>query len=193
MNDILPSAERRRDKENEGPSINASISDQIDDDDDAPLLEDEEIEKENDMLIDRIKTRKWWFWAEIVFFFWAFCDYPSTFVMQKYTLDQITLKNWQYDLDHNITHSFDIFNSSISENTCVVNTSSDAYMFSQRNQMMASHFLMVRMSIWIIPAMISNIIFGSISDSYGRRWVFFPPLLGSFCCSTVLTFITFYK
>ena len=172
-------------------SNTSSISSEVINDDEPLILNETRVE--NEEVQNKVKGRHRFFFAEITFFFFSFCTFPNDFITQKYCLDQITLKNWQYDLDHNITHNFDILNSSTITNSCAVNTSSDIYQFTERNQLEASHFLMIRTSFWIIPAMVSNIVLGALSDDYGRRWVFIPPLLGSFSWSFVLCVITFLK
>ena len=133
-----------------------------------------------------------WFWAELVLFLYMFCDFPVTFVNQKYVLEWITVYSWNQDLLHNITHDFNVTNGD-TISTCIINTSSPEFAFNQRNQKMTSYFGMLRMAVWVFPAMFSTLVLGSVSDRHGRKWAFIPPILGNFVTTFAVIFLIHFK
>ncbi|ESN98126.1 hypothetical protein HELRODRAFT_177365 [Helobdella robusta] len=133
------------------------------------------------------------FWAEIVMFMYAFCDFPSNLVSQKYTLDWIARYNWNQDTLNNVTHNFSLFDNTSDVDPCRSNSSSPEYAFNQRNQWMTSYYFILRTIVWVAPAIVSNLVLGSASDKLGRKWVFVPPVLGGFVMSVALIFITYFK
>lgn len=99
--------------------------------------------------------------------------YMAAYVTSYYTFAQYVYAKVQKDIFPDVTS----FNAS---GVCTVNTSSEDYVKQTKVQQTAATWNLYYSLAAGIPAIFSNIILGSSTDKFGRKFLFFLPCFGTF-------------
>lgn len=99
--------------------------------------------------------------------------YMAAYITSYFTFTQYVYAKIQKDTFPDVT-SFNV------SGTCTANTSSDDYVKQTTVQQKAAIWTLYYSLAAGIPAIFSNIVFGSSTDKYGRKFLFFLPCIGTF-------------
>ncbi|KAK3583343.1 hypothetical protein CHS0354_038955 [Potamilus streckersoni] len=111
------------------------------------------------------------------------------FMMSYYTITEYV----QHEIHEREFKSKNLTNGNDTGSLCSVNTSNPVYETDAYVQSIAAEWILFYSLAGSIPAIFANLILGSWSDSFGRKFLFMVGITGTFIRTTFSSFIIHYK